>query len=324
MRTKVPAVPIAVLLLSLTIFSPRSFSQSISTGDGKIELGLGLGPSFFLGDLGGTRGIGKPFVKDVNFPFTKLMKGLFLNYYPAEWIGFRLAANLGSMEAHDSVIELKGGRERTRKQRNLGFKSNFTEVYGAIEFYPTVFFEKYDGLLGKLRPYGLIGFGMFHYNPKGLYIDQATGNSRWVELKPLRLEGQGMAEYPDRKEYSLTQAEVPMGFGAKYYIRENMYIGLEVLHRVTFTDYIDDVSTEYIDPALFNTYLPASEVVVAQQMMYRENFYDPSINRPYIDEQRGDPTENDAFFSGILRFGWRINGSSDRLSKRQMRCPVFY
>jgi hypothetical protein len=324
MRTKVPAVPIIVLFLSLTIFSYRSFSQSISTGDGKFELGLGIGPSFFLGDLGGTRGIGKPFVKDVNFPFTKLMKGLFINYYPAEWLGFRVAANLGTLEAHDSVIKLKGSAERHRKRRNLGFKSSFTEVYGAIEFYPTVFFEKYDGLLGKLRPYGLIGFGMFRYNPKGLYIDQATGSSRWVELKPLRLEGQGMAEYPDRKEYSLTQAEVPMGFGAKYYIKENMYIGLEVLHRVTFTDYIDDVSTEYIDPALFNTYLPANQVVVAQQMMYRENFYDPTINRPYIDEQRGDPTENDAFFSGILRFGWRINGSSDRLSKRQMRCPVFY
>ena len=324
MRTKVPTVPIIVLFLSLTIFSSRPFSQSISTGDGKIELGLGLGPSFFLGDLGGVRGIGKPFVKDVNFPFTKLMKGLFINYYPAEWIGLRVAANLGTLEAHDSVIKLKGGAERYRKERNLGFKSNFTEVYAAIEFYPTVFFEKYDGLLGKLRPYGLIGFGVFRYNPKGLYIDPATGDSRWVELKPLRLEGQGII--PDRKEYSLTQQEVPIGFGAKYYIRENMYVGLEVLHRVTFTDYIDDVSTNYIDQNLFDTYLTPSQAVIAQQMHYRGNFLDPPNSRPFptVGEQRGDPTENDAFFSGILRFGWRINGSSDRLSKRQMRCPVFY
>jgi hypothetical protein len=328
MRTKVHAVPMIVLFLSLTIFSSRSLSQSISSGDGKIELGLGIGPSFFLGDLGGTRGIGRPFVKDVNFPYTKLMKGLFINYYPAEWLGFRIAANLGTMEAHDSSIDSKGGAEHFRKERNLGFKSKFTEAYAAIEFYPTVFFEKFDGLLGKIRPYGLIGFGMFHYNPQGLYINQSTGNSRWVDLKPLRLEGQGMAEYPDRKEYSLTQQEIPMGFGAKFYIRENMYVGLEVLHRLTFTDYIDDVSTTYIDPALFDIYLTPSQAVIARQMMYRGNLYDPPNSRPYstVNEQRGDPTENDAFFSGILRFGWRLNGANDpnTRARKQMRCPVFY
>jgi hypothetical protein len=72
----------------------NSKAQYVSFLDGKIELGVNLGPSFFLGDLGGIRGKGKPFVKDVNFPFTKLLKGVYINYYPAEWIGFRIAGLL--------------------------------------------------------------------------------------------------------------------------------------------------------------------------------------------------------------------------------------
>lgn len=325
MRTSVPKVRFCVLVCLLSFFSFLSQAQSVSFGDGRYEVGLNFGPSFFLGDLGGIRGEGKTFVKDVNFPFTKLMKGVYVNYYPAEWIGLRAAVNIGQLEAHDSIIKDKGGWEQDRKERNLGFRSKLFEAYAALEIYPTVFFEGYDGLQFKLRPYGIIGFGMFHFNPKAQYI-HPNGQREWVELKPLRLEGQGMAEYPDRKEYSLWQKEIPMGFGAKYYLKENMYIGLEILHRKTFTDYIDDVSTKYIDPALFSNYLTPDQAIKARQLMYRENFYNPTVNRPYINQQRGDPKENDAFFSGMLRFGWRLNGANDpnARARKQLRCPVFY
>ncbi|MDP9229914.1 MAG: hypothetical protein M3O67_04470, partial [Bacteroidota bacterium] len=142
----------------------------------------------------------------------------------------------------------------------------------------------------------------------------------------LGLEGQGMAEYPDRKKYSLTQMEIPMGFGFKYYIKENLYIGMEVLHRKTFTDYIDDVSTTYIDAIYFDNYLSAADAQVARQLYYRENFYSSNNTRPQTDEQRGDPKQNDAFFSTILRFGWRLNGNNSPNNRaiRQMRCPRFY
>jgi hypothetical protein len=324
MRTIVPKVRWVVLICLLS-FSLSSQSQSISSFDGRLELGLGLGPSFFLGDLGGTRGVGKTFVKDVNFPFTKLMKGLYINVYPAEWLGFRAAINLGRLEGDDNAIKTTGKDELERKKRNLLFKSSLFEAYGALEFYPTVFFESYEGLYHKLRPYGVIGYGMFHMNPKGIY-KAPNGDETWVELRPLRTEGQGMTEFPDRKPYSLWQQEIPMGFGFKYYLKENMYLGLEILHRKTFTDYMDDVSTKYINPALFNVYLTPQEAVHARQMAYREKLSNPATNRVYINQQRGDPTENDAYFSGMLRLGWRINGANSPNSKarRQLRCPMFY
>ena len=314
---------VTVLLLSLSLWSN---SQSISFGDGKYELGLGLGPSFFLGDLGGARGTGKPFIRDLDFPLTKFSKGIYVNIYPAEWLGFRLAYNQSFLEGSDDEVDLSGGREFSRWRRNQYFQSKVSELYFGIELYPTVWLEQYSDLLGKLRPYGITGIGMFHFNPKGYYYPDPNNLNvkQLVELKPLRLEGQGMSQYPDRKEYKLTQLEIPMGAGFKYYIKENMYVGLEILHRKTFTDYIDDVSTKYIDPIYFSQYLAPADVPIAYQLHNREPFR--NITRPTVGRQRGDSKEMDSYFSTILRFGWRLNGnnSPNRRALRQLRCPLYF
>jgi len=321
MRAIVPVMRNLVFVCLFFISSSKSFSQSFVFGKhAELEVGLALGPSFFLGDLGGNKGIGTGFVKDLNFPYTKFMGGIYATYFPADWIGVRVAFNMGQIEANDSIIKDRGGWEHDRKQRNLSFKSNMLEGYLALEVYPTVFLEQYDGFKGKLRPYGLIGFGVFHFNPKAKYY--GANGATWVELRPLRLEGQGMAEYPDRKQYSLTSFEIPMGLGIKYYIKENLYVGFELLHRKTFTDYLDNVSTTYINPALFDTYLTPTQAAEAKQLMYREKFYNPTISRPTINQQRGDPKDNDAYFSTLIKLGWRIGNFNPAL--RQLRCPVYY
>ena len=322
MRTHVHLVRLSVFICLFTFTFSQSRAQSISTGDGKFEIGLGLGPMFFLGDLGGSAGTGKTFIKDLDFPLTKLNKGLFVNYYPTEWLGFRLAANMGAVEGDDALAPNKGGAERFRQIRNLNFRSKISEAYVAAEIYPTVFLEKYDGLQGKLRPYGLIGVGLMKFNPKA---KDASG--QYVALQPLHLEGQGMAEYPDRKEYKLLQQEIPMGLGFKYFVKENMYIGMEVLHRKLFTDYVDDVSTGYIDPALFDAYLPAAQAAQAQSLYYRGTYAQPNQNPGIIQTfQRGDPNDKDAYFSTIIRFGWKLNDNNDPgvRARKQLRCPVFY
>jgi len=141
-------------------------------------------------------------------------------------------------------------------------------------------------------------------------------------LQPLHTEGQGFPEYPDRKNYKLTQMELPMGFGFKYYLKENMFIGLEVLHRKLFTDYVDDVSTDYIDPIYFDKYLSPANAALARQLNYRGTY--SSVTRPsdVVGAQRGDPKQNDAYFSTILRLGWRLREMSG--AERQMRCPLYY
>jgi hypothetical protein len=322
MKTIVHSVRQSVLLFSLAVFSSNSFSQSISFADGKYELGLGIGPMHFLGDLGGSAGVGKTFIKDLDVPLTKLNKGLYLNYYPTEWLGLRIAGNLGYVEGDDAQAPAKGGAEEDRKYRNLSFQSKISEAYAAIELYPTVFFERYDGRQGKLRPFVLGGVGVYHFDP---YAKDNSGNK--IRLSPLHLEGQGFPQYPDSKPYKLTQMNVLAGAGFKYYVKETFYVGLEVLHRKLFTDYIDDVSHNYyIDPINFDSNLPAADAVLARSLYYRGT-YTTSASNPGDSRysparaQRGDPTENDAFFSTILRLGWRLGGDA---SKKQLRCPVFY
>ncbi len=134
-----------------------------------------------------------------------------------------------------------------------------------------------------------------------------------------------MTEYPNRKEYKLSSMEALMGFGFKYYLTENFYIGSEILHRNAFSDYLDDVSTNYIDGNLFDNYLSAADAQKARQLYYRRDFNNGTQSRPYLDEQRGNPKNNDSYFSSVIRLGWRFNDQNSyrgRASK-QMNCPKF-
>ena len=68
------------IFASALLFSLKSFSQHVAfvTGATKREVGINVGPSFFLGDLGGNAGKGTSFVKDVNMELTQIVKGAFL------------------------------------------------------------------------------------------------------------------------------------------------------------------------------------------------------------------------------------------------------
>lgn len=166
MRTNPPFVRLSVLLCFLACFSFYAGSQSIRSANGKFEIGLGFGPMFFVGDLGGSAGVGKTFIKDLDLPLTKLSKGFYLNYYPVEFVGFRVAGNLGYLEGDDQEAPLKGGAEVDRRERGLNFKTKISEVYAAMEIYPFHFFEQYEGNQGKFKPYLLGGVGMYHFNPQ--------------------------------------------------------------------------------------------------------------------------------------------------------------
>jgi len=309
---------VCTLVIILTLHLP-SYSQ-LSAGN-YFEGGLTVGPIVFLGDLGGHFGRGTTFIKDYNMKATKLSYGAFLAAHPTEWLGFRLALNIGKLDGDDAYITPKGGYEEARHDRNLDFRTNITEAFFAAELYPTVFFEDYPTeLAGKLRPYGLIGVGVFHFNPQGSYVDPNTGATTWVDLRPLHTEGQGFPEYPNSKEYSLTQLNIPMGVGIKYYLSEKVNLSAELIYRKTFTDYIDDVSTKYIDPATFYTNLSASQAQIADAIYNKSPLRatDPANYGP--GAKRGDPTQADAYFTMGLKLGIRLGSS--REWNNSTRCPL--
>ncbi len=135
-----------------------------------------------------------------------------------------------------------------RFQRNLNFRNNILELNGVAIF---ELFE--NGFPYRRRPdfmpYGFIGIGVFKHNPKA-YFDGEGMEAGYYELQPLGTEGQYVEDreskgYP--KPYRLIQLAIPVGFGARYKIDSNIDIGFEICWRKTFTDYIDDISTNYAD-----------------------------------------------------------------------------
>lgn len=332
MKRRLPSfLGIYCLLLFISLFSARSISaQSLLIGTGQVrwEVGFNFGPSGFLGDLGGNAGKGKRFLKDLNTEFTKVTKGVFITAYPNDWLGFRIAGSTGMLEGKDEIINTKGEDELYRRQRNLDFRSKISEAYVAAEFFPTIAFNPYAEFLPGLQPYVVAGIGFFKFNPQGSLTD-ANGNVTWHDLKPLRTEGQGMKEYPDRKDYKLTQINIPIGAGVKYLASDRINLSLELLYRKTFTDYIDDVSTEYIDANYFDTYLTPANAAIAKQI--HDKLYTvatPGVLRTMPGVQRGNPNQADAYFSVFLKVGIRLGDAFDnsynKSASRKVRCGKTY
>ena len=318
-----------ILLLICFFILSKTYSQALLFGEKvKWEVGFNFGPSFFLGDLGGNSGKGTNNMKDLNFEFTKLMKGVFVTMYPKNWVGLRLAANYTYLEGDDAIINTTGIDELWRKQRNLDFKTTVIEGHIALEVFPTMLLNRQSEYEPRLRPYAFAGIGVFHFNPQGSLTD-ANGNKSWYYLQPLRLEGQGMAEYPYSKPYKLTQINIPFGGGIKYFLSDRINMSAEVLYRKTFTDYIDDVSKRYIDPNSYNKYLSTQEATLAYKLSDKAiGIIYPGMTRYPAGTQRGDTKDGDTYFSVVLKVGVRLGqiyeSSFAKSAIRQTRCPSVY
>jgi Outer membrane protein beta-barrel domain len=308
------ALSLIALALAQTTFSQIGIFN-------ELEAGVTFGPSNFLGDLGGTKGRGMGFLKDNNIAKTKFIVGAHLTGYINPLIGVRLALNYGTLTGSDEVIKGQGGLEEYRKFRNSDFRSRLFEAFVAAEVYPSVFLE-YDpeDLYHKIRPYGLVGVGVFNFNPQG--TDPLTGN--YVNLKTLSTEGQGFAEYPNRKVYKTTQLNIPMGVGVKYFVSDNTSISLEVVHRKTFTDYIDDVSTTYIDPNLFDQYfgVGSQKAQLARRMANKTDQGSSTSAGFGPGDKRGTATNKDAYYSFGFKVSFRLGTGDGTKDYKSIKCPA--
>ena len=147
-----------------------------------------------------------------------------------------------------------------RYKRNLNFKSNIIEFSGTLEWNLMGFEETQRYNPGS--PFLFIGIGVFKFNPMSqfnyipaihttaAYGDIAKHDGQWIELQTLSTEGQETTKFNDRKRYSLTQVSIPLGVGYKKQFNDVWAWGVELGFRKTFTDYLDDISTTYVDPQI--------------------------------------------------------------------------
>ncbi len=313
-------------------FAASGYGQAGYQPPYNFEVGIQLGTNVFLGDLGGARGIGRPFIRDTDWKAFRPAIGVFGRWNLGAYFSARLDLNYLMLAGDDRWAgpannSFTGDANRSgiddawfRWYRQLNFRSRVFEASIAGEIIPYNF-ELGGGYrdYSVISPYALIGIGVFNFKPQG--TDPETG--QWVDLQPLRTEGQGFVE--GRVPYKLTQINIPMGFGIKWTYNDQWVLGLEVNHRLTFTDYIDDLSTTYVDPQIFADNLTADRADLAARMARKSNIVDPGNVNAVVSapgEQRGDPKDNDSFYTITIRFSYFIDPGSFG-GGRRYGCPVW-
>lgn len=293
-------IAVVFLLSSLPASSQYYYyNENYFERDVNFEFGGSIGLMNCLTDLGGKKGIGKGFIKDLNMKNNNLSFGIFATATYRYVFGLRLEATFGKIEAYDSILKPVASSTFGRYERNLSFRSPITDIQLSMEFHPLYLQVNYDKEPTRWSPYILGGIGFFTFNP------QAKLENQWYDLKPLHLEGQGFEEYPKRTDYKLTQLNIPLGVGVKYEMSQALNLRFEFVHRILFTDYLDDVSTNYIDPSLFAVYLTPSQASLARRLHDRQVDRIPGhVTQP--GEIRGDPKDKDSYFSFQAKIGLLI------------------
>lgn len=211
-----------VLLLMIVTVTPVQAQWESVRQEG--EIGFSIGAAHYFGDLNTKSRLNRP----------KPTVGAFFRKQFGNYIGLRIGAHFAQL-GYSDVYNTQNDYQR---RRNLSFNTNIFELalQGDFNFFKFVPGDPEH----SFTPYVTIGAGIFSYDP------YAYLNGQKHFLRPLGTEGQGLAAYPDRKPYNTMAFSFPIGVGVKYAINDRMNIGVEVAHRFTSTDYLDDVSTTYV------------------------------------------------------------------------------
>jgi len=294
-RLKVFFFLLPVIQLSSKIYGQFGREQYYSSEPWYYEAGVGLGVLNCITDVGGANGEVKYYFNEIkakNFRFSGSLYGSIVYH---NFIGARLEVWKGQIRSADSDIKGNSIYALYKRNRNLSFKSNITDISLLFDFRPLAYLEL-EPRRGVPEPYVTTGLTWFSFKPKTLYED------RWVDLKPLHTEGEGFPEYPAVSEYSLKQLNIPIGLGIRYRISERLHLRLEYVHHILFTDYLDDASSQkFINPDLFDKYLPPASVPDAKALFNR------TINGR-TPPRRGNPENHDTYMSISLKLGIMLGG----------------
>ncbi len=224
----------AILIICTLILSGPVFAQYDFYNKPKVEKFAYIGGSYFFGDIGGRQ---KNSVllfgyEDLDLSATKPCLGAGIRQNFNQLLALRTGLSYVYLEQSDA-----NSYSTSRHPRNLSFRTHILEASALIEFRVA----KYNLNTKKRRSsweyYVFGGLGGFYYSPHAKY------KTRYVSLRPLTTEGQGLK--PGTTPYSLVDIAIPIGGGLRYGYGFGNTVYVEMGYRATNTDYIDDVSTSY-------------------------------------------------------------------------------
>jgi hypothetical protein len=269
----------AVFFVAIFFFTTNIHAQQPIVQEG--EFGIGVGAAHYFGDLNTRAKLNRP----------KIAAGIFFRKNFGNYIAARIVANyaqLGYSDVYNTQNEFM-------LNRNLSFNTNVWELSLRGDFN---FFRFLPGDPEfNFTPYVSLGLGVFSYDPYAYLQGQK------YFLRPLGTEGQGSSLYPDRKPYSSMAICFPVGVGIKYAFNERFNIALEITHRFTTTDYLDDVSKTYVDPAVFP---PLPDGSPSPAALLSDRSYELGTPIGIKGRQRGVETNKDQFVTAMIYFSFNL------------------
>ncbi|MBC7885449.1 MAG: outer membrane beta-barrel protein [Saprospiraceae bacterium] len=283
-----------ILILAFSLFICNKNSAQYT------EVGVGLGFSTYWGDLNG-QSFSKNVIKNSGLAIQLSARKIIKKY-----IGVKGSFSYGSMKGDDA-----NSSRDWQKLRNLNFKSSIMELALTGEFY----LFGYDTEPGSsvFSPYLTAGIAAFRFDPKTIY----QGNE--VRLQPLGTEGQGMTGF--KNKYSLYSFSIPFGAGAKFLISDKVNVSIDVIIRRAFTDYLDDVSSKYVNYDDLN----AGNGTLAANLGNRMNEYLGQSEPVQLQTgtQRGGAIVNDYYIMSFVSMNIMLNDGSRNFGSGKIICPKF-
>jgi len=269
----------AVFFVAISFFTTNIHAQEPVVQEG--EFGIGVGAGHYFGDLNTRAKLNRP----------KIAAGIFFRKNFGNYIAARIVANYAQLGYSD----IYNTHNEFMLTRNLSFNTNVWELSLRGDFN---FFRFLPGDPEfNFTPYVSLGVGVFSYDPYAYLQGQK------YFLRPLGTEGQGSSLYPDRKPYSSMAICFPIGVGIKYAFNERFNIGLEITHRFTTTDYLDDVSKTYVDPAVFP---PLPDGSPSPGLLLSDRSYELGTPIGIKGRQRGVETNKDQFITAMIYFSFNL------------------
>jgi hypothetical protein len=289
-------------------------------------IGLSINALNYYGDLAP-----KPGKLSTDLSFTRPGIGLHFSHRFGPRYTLAAAFTYGSIKGADNASADKNDEDGSfRYRRNLSFRNRIKElsVVATIDL-----FENQSTYISRAKwtPFAFAGLAFFHHNPQArvpdFHVDGVTPFSNageWVNLRDLGTEGQySDLEKSDQnsgiKPYKLIQVAIPFGFGARFRVNQLMDFSVEFGFRYLFTDYLDDVSKNYVDLGVFDNELSkamsyrGNELPEAKNNLGTLHTYTsdrkyggtysvlPGFGSEHRDNWRGNSSDNDTYMVTTLK-----------------------
>ena len=300
-----------------------------------VTLGVSVNALNYFGDIAP-----KSAILSTDISFTRPGIGISSTVRFGKSLSARAAFMWGRISSSDyRAADPDNRNDIYRYARNLQFRNNIKDL--SIVAVYDIFPNPYTVILRQsFTPYLFGGISVFHHSPKGLVPSEAIlspgmpltaenipQSGEWVPLRPLKTEGQ---------DYGSIALSIPVGVGVRFRINQIMDLEAEINYRFLFTDYLDDISGNYVDKGTLSGELAkimsdrALEPVDAQSGESREELFtrDTYLNTnlatytgadgtQYIHlpgygqegAQRGSPAEDDVYLTTTIRLVFMIGRS---------------